>query len=73
MDVFVVPPTLAMKGIENPAFTVAVAGAMLNVTGCNVMETIAVADGEDGLVAAVAVIVAVPLCGTEEGAVYSPD
>jgi hypothetical protein len=41
---------------------------MLNVTGCDVMATVADAAAE-GLVVVVAVTIAVPPCGTEEGAV----
>jgi hypothetical protein len=59
---------LAVKGSENPAFTVAVDGAMLNITGTVVMVTVADAETE-GLAVAVAVTMAVPPWGTESGAV----
>jgi len=59
---------LAVYAIESPAFSVAVDGAMLNVTGCDVMETLADAEAE-GLVVVVAVTTAVSSCEIEEGAV----
>jgi hypothetical protein len=65
--VFVVPPTVAVYDCANPALTLALNGERLRVTGCVVMETVADADAA-GALTLVAVTVAVPPAGADEGA-----
>jgi len=63
---FDVPPTVPVYVIEKPAFTVAVAGEIVNVTGCELIVTIADAD-RVGVPGSVAVTMAVPPLGTDVG------
>lgn len=67
-NAFVVPLTSAVNIWEKPAFTVALLGVMVRVTGCVVMVTVAVAEAE-GLLTLVAVTLATPPAGTVDGAV----
>lgn len=64
----VVPVTVAVYDCVKPAFTVADCGERLMPTGCKVMVTVALAEML-GLLTLVAVTVAVPPGGGEEGAV----